>query len=185
MPSGLAIPSGMTSVGSTVAGGLETPDFLELRKNSMRAASETVPDGGPRSLYQVVPEKQTSVRGLMGSERGYDVSGVSGAPISVLGDERGSEVRTYSCACSTATDNTFTQRKANGVDISIDAGELEGLSEDALKKRYAEHSRGSAGVAGSREDMSDIVAKGMADMAKKKQKMDSEREGRTSTPLAP
>lgn len=64
------------------------------------------------------------------------------------------------------------QRKANGVDISIDAGELEGLSADELQKRYAEHSRGSAGVAGSREDMSDIMAKGMSDMAKKKQKME-------------
>ena len=58
------------------------------------------------------------------------------------------------------------------MDISIDAGELEGLSADELQHRYAEHSRGSAGVSGSREDMSDIMAKGMADMAKKKQKMD-------------
>lgn len=80
------------------------------------------------------------------------------------------------CVCSTVAHNNLTQRKANGVDISIDAGELEGLSEDELKKRYAEHSRGSAGVAGSREDMSDIVAKGMADMAKKKQKMESDRD---------
>ena len=58
------------------------------------------------------------------------------------------------------------------MDISIDAGELDGLSTDDLQRRYAEHSRGNAGVAGSREDMSDIMAKGMADMAKKKQKMD-------------
>jgi splicing factor 3B subunit 2 len=94
-PSGLETPSGMTSVVSTVAGGLETPDFLELRKQSGRAASEAV-DAGPRSLYQVVPEKQTSVRGLMGSERGYDVSAVSGAPIPVLGDERATKVR-FNC----------------------------------------------------------------------------------------
>ncbi|KZP18309.1 DUF382-domain-containing protein [Athelia psychrophila] len=152
-PSGLATPSGMTSVVSTVAGGLETPDFLELRKNSTRAASEV--DSGPRSLYQVVPEKQTNVRGLMGSERGYDVSAVAGAPIPVLGE-----------------DGRGTKRKANGVDISIDAGELEGLSADELQRRYAEHSRGNAGVSGSREDMSDIMAKGMSDMAKKKQKTD-------------
>jgi splicing factor 3B subunit 2 len=85
-------PSGMTSVVSTVAGGLETPDFLELRKHSGRSVSEAV-EAGPRSLYQVVPEKQTSVRGLMGSERGYDVSAVSSAPIPVLGDERGTKVR--------------------------------------------------------------------------------------------
>lgn len=85
-PSGLETPSGMTSVVSTVAGGLETPDFLELRKNTARAQSEAT-DTGPRSLYQVVPEKQTAVRGLMGSERGYDVSAVANAQaaIPVLG----------------------------------------------------------------------------------------------------
>lgn len=97
----------MTSVVSTVAGGLETPDFLELRKNSGgRATSEVVERDrdreGPRSLYQVVPEKQTNVRGLMGSERGYDVSAVSGAPIPVLGDDRGTKVCTnFFCSVST------------------------------------------------------------------------------------
>lgn len=93
-PSGMETPSGMASVVSTVAGGLETPDFLELRKNATRAPSEAV-DSAPRSLYQVVPEKQAAVRGLMGSERGYDVSAVTnaGAAIPVLGDERGTKVR--------------------------------------------------------------------------------------------
>lgn len=90
-PSGMETPSGLTSVVSTVTGGLETPDFLELRKNATRAASDSA-DTGPRSLYQVVPEKQTSIRGLMGSERGYDVSGVSGGSVPVLGDERSNKV---------------------------------------------------------------------------------------------
>jgi len=142
-PSGLETPSGMASVVSTIAGGLETPDFLELRKNSTRATSEAA-DSGPRSLYQVVPEKQTSVRGLMGSERGYDVSAVAnpGAAIPVLGEGRG------------------TKRK-NGVDVSIDAGELEGLSEEELRRKYDAHARGSAGVPGAdnREDFSDLIAK--------------------------
>ena len=80
----------MTSVVSTVAGGLETPDFLELRKNASRTVSES--ESGPRSLYQVVPEKQTSIRGLMGSDRAYDVSAVSGTSVPVLGDERGTKV---------------------------------------------------------------------------------------------
>jgi splicing factor 3B subunit 2 len=163
----------MTSVVSTVAGGLETPDFLELRKNSTRSASEAAETSGPRSLYHVVPEKQTTTRGLMGSERGYDVSAVAGAPIPVLGDERGTKVGALVVFLCYSTDRTSDlQRKANGIDISIDAGELEGLSADELQRRYAEHSRGNAGVSGSREDMSDIMAKGMADMAKKKQKMD-------------
>lgn len=91
-PSGLETPSGMASVVSTVAGGLETPDFLELRKNARPSADAG--ESGPRSLYQVVPEKQTNVRGLMGSERGYDVSALGGSAIPVLGDERGGKVGT-------------------------------------------------------------------------------------------
>ncbi|KAJ7449551.1 DUF382-domain-containing protein [Mycena latifolia] len=157
-PSGLETPSGMTSVVSTVAGGLETPDFLELRKG--RAASEAY-DAGPRSLYQVVPEKQTSVRGLMGSERGYDVSAVaSHANIPVLGDERS------------------TKRKANGVDVSIDAAELEGLSEEELRRKYDAHSRGSAGVPGSREDFSDFVAKEVASRSKKQKAQERDRDSK-------
>ncbi|KAH9989984.1 hypothetical protein BJV77DRAFT_645816 [Russula vinacea] len=88
-PSGLATPSGMASVVSTVAAGLETPDFLELRKTSTASVRD---DGGNRQLYSVLPEKQTSVRGLMGSERGYDISGVAGASVPVLGEERGNKV---------------------------------------------------------------------------------------------
>lgn len=81
---------------STVAGGLETPDFLELRKNSTRTQADSS-ESGPRSLYKVVPERQTSVRGLMGSERAYDVAAVSsGSSVPVLGDERGKKVRTTS-----------------------------------------------------------------------------------------
>ncbi|KIN99510.1 hypothetical protein M404DRAFT_1004614 [Pisolithus tinctorius Marx 270] len=153
-PSGLATPSGLTSVVSTVAGGLETPDFLELRKTTTRETAEST--SGPRSLYHVVPEKQTNVRGLMGSERGYDVAAVTGgqAAIPVLGEDRG------------------TKRK-NGVDVSLDASELEGMSTEDLKRKYEQHARGSAGVPGSKEDFSDMVAK---EMAKKKQKMDRDRE---------
>jgi splicing factor 3B subunit 2 len=154
-PSGLATPSGMASVVSTVAAGLETPDFLELRKTTTAPVRD---ESGNRQLYSVLPEKQTSVRGLMGSERGYDVSGVSGATVPVLKEERG------------------TKRKAGGVDVSLDASELEGLSEDELRRRYDAQSRGSAGVPGQgpgREDFSEMVAK---EMAKKRQKMEADRE---------
>jgi len=154
-PSGLATPSGMTSVMSTVTGGLETPDFLELRKNAARPPE---PDHSRRSLYQVVEEKQTSVRGLMGSERGYDMSAVSGGsgPLPVLGDERG------------------TKRKANGVDVSIDAADLENMSEDKLRKKYDAQSKGSAGVPGSKEDLSEVVAMEGA----KRRKMEADRAAR-------
>ena len=98
-PSGLETPSGMASVVSTVAGGLETPDFLELRKNASRASD--VGDSS-RSLYHVVPERQTSVRGLMGSDRAYDITGVSGTAqnLPVLGEERGTKVSVLKkCKC--------------------------------------------------------------------------------------
>lgn len=49
------------------------------------------------------------------------------------------------------------------------------MTEDELRRRYEQHSRGSAGVAGSKEDFSDMVAK---EMAKKKQKMDRERDSK-------
>jgi hypothetical protein len=80
----------MASVVSTVAAGLETPDFLELRKTTTAPVRD---EGGNRQLYSVLPEKQTSVRGLMGSERGYDISGVSGAVVPVLKEDRGTKVR--------------------------------------------------------------------------------------------
>ena len=45
------------------------------------------------------------------------------------------------------------QRKANsGVAISLDAAELEGLSEEELRARYA-----AAGPRGTHEDLSDLV----------------------------
>lgn len=71
---------------------------------------------------------------------------------------------------------TGGQRK-NGVDVSLDAAELEGMSTEDLKRKYEQHSRGSAGVPGSKEDFSDMVAK---EMAKKKAKMEKEKETRKS-----
>lgn len=89
-PSGLDTPSGFNSVTSTVPGGLETPDFLDLRKR--REATDV--DEGPKSLYQVIPERESRMRGLMGSDRVYDVSGIQQAPPPpVLGrEERGTKV---------------------------------------------------------------------------------------------
>lgn len=68
---------------------------------------------------------------------------------------------------------SFSQRR-NGVDVSIDAAELEGMSEEELRRKYEQHSRGSAGVPGAhgREDFSDMIGK---EMSKRKQK--AERDG--------
>jgi splicing factor 3B subunit 2 len=62
------------------------------------------------------------------------------------------------------------------VDVSIDAADLDDISEEELRRKYEAHSRGRAGVpGGDKEDFSDMVAK---EMAKKKQKMDKERKGK-------
>lgn len=85
-PSGLATPSGYHSVVSTVPGGLETPDFMDLRKNT-KAQAEDVPSG-PKELYQVIPERETTSRGLMGSSTAYDIGAVGkGIGLAVLGGE--------------------------------------------------------------------------------------------------
>lgn len=60
------------------------------------------------------------------------------------------------------------------MDVSIDASELENLSEDQLRRKYDASSRGNAGVASSGEDMSDIVA---AESAKRR-KMEADRAAR-------
>ncbi|KAK4047787.1 hypothetical protein OIV83_005129 [Microbotryomycetes sp. JL201] len=137
-PSGLETPSGLASVTSTVPGGLDTPAFLDLRKQ--RESTEA--EDGPRSLYQVIPERDSRIRGLMGSDRVYDMSVVAGGGAPVLGqDERG------------------TKRKAGGVDVAIDVADLEGLSETDLRARYEEATR--RGTAPS-EDFSDFVSKEVA-----------------------
>jgi len=73
-PSGMATPSGMHSVTSTVPAGLETPAFAELRKKS-RQDSEAPGPSQPRDLYQVIPERESTSRGFMGSSTAYDMSG--------------------------------------------------------------------------------------------------------------
>lgn len=99
-PSGLATPSGLNSVTSTVPGGLATPDFLQLRKES-RAESDVSATPVPRDLYQVIPERQVSASGFMGSSTAYDVASVSapGQGARVLGQEdRGTKASTLSSA---------------------------------------------------------------------------------------
>lgn len=84
-PSGMATPSGLHSVTSTVPGGLETPEFVELRKQRRQESEAPGPGPSqPRDLYQVIPEREASSRGFMGSSTSYDMSTVGSGP-AVLG----------------------------------------------------------------------------------------------------
>jgi splicing factor 3B subunit 2 len=60
------------------------------------------------------------------------------------------------------------------VDVSIDASELETLSEEQLRRKYEASNRGNAGVQSRGGDMSDIVA---AESAKRR-KMEADRAAR-------
>lgn len=59
--------------------------------------------------------------------------------------------------------------------MSIDAAELEGLSEEELRRKYDAGARGGAGVPGAREDFSDMVAKESAKRKKQEQQRESKR----------
>ncbi|PWN53293.1 DUF382-domain-containing protein [Violaceomyces palustris] len=127
-PSGMETPSGFASVTSTVPGGLETPGFLELRKDGRGGSDSTFEDeqqddGRPKQLYQVIPETGTSVRGFMGSEKAYalqSLGGANGQNPQVLGaEERG----------------TKRKHQQGGVDVALDPSELE-LSQEELQERF-------------------------------------------------
>lgn len=150
---GMETPSGFASVASTVPGGLETPDYLELRKR--RETTEDTDAGGPpRQLYQVLPEQRANIKGLLGSERSYDTRNIGTGNVPILGvDDRGQK------------------RKADGVDVSIDAAELDGMSEAELRQRFEHAKRTSSGAGqGGREDFSEFVAE---EAAKRRQKADT------------
>jgi splicing factor 3B subunit 2 len=85
----------MQTAVSTVPGGLETPDFLQLRKDARPGDSEISATPVPRELYQVIPERQTSSRGFMGSSTAYDISNLgegAGGPRVLGQDDRGTKV---------------------------------------------------------------------------------------------
>ena len=71
----------------------------------------------------------------------------------------------------------FNASKSLPIEGLHHAAELEGMSEEELRRKYEQHARGSAGVPGAhgREDFSDMIGK---EMAKRKQKADRDREGR-------
>jgi len=92
MAQGMETPSGFTSVASTVPGGLETPDFLELRKRR-ETTTDTDAGGPPRQLYQVVQEQRSNISGLLGSDRSYDTRNIGTGNVPILGvDDRGQKV---------------------------------------------------------------------------------------------
>jgi len=172
-PSGMATPSGMHSVTSTVPAGLETPAFAELRKNRRQDSEAPAPGPSvPRDLYQVIPERETTSKGFMGSSSAYDMSSVGGP--GVLGAEDiGKKVSSIFALHST---QLTVQRKVGDVDVSMDDDEM---SQEQLKAKY-EASRSAAsrvhvpGADADRSGFDDVVS----DQMKKRTKVQEPKKGK-------
>ncbi|KAJ2889195.1 hypothetical protein FB639_000064 [Coemansia asiatica] len=130
---------------ASIASGLETPSVLQLRKQT--AADESVER---KSLYTVLPEQATAkLEGIMGSQFTYDMS---------------------SALDPSKTAGKKAKPVGKGVDIALDASELEGLDEEALKAKYEEAAYGASIGSGvqNHEDLSDMVAEHAATQARKR-----------------
>ncbi|KAI9326900.1 DUF382-domain-containing protein [Obelidium mucronatum] len=155
--SGLVTPSGLASVPS----GLETPDYIELRKESRR-------DEGPKELYKIIPQKDTAVRGFMGSQHTYDLSSA------------GSQFAPPPPSSGTASESSRKRKPMPGlvndkpVAMSLNPEDLEeGLEGDGVKRAYEEKMKAARKEAAG-EDFSDLVAEhANRQMAKKRKKDDT------------
>ncbi|KAI8327803.1 hypothetical protein BC941DRAFT_385930 [Chlamydoabsidia padenii] len=152
---GLVTPSGLASV-STVASGLETPDVIELRKEGRRPAA----DQEEKQLYQVLPQVDKKISGLMGSQHGYDLQSIDKPVI------------------APTSGRMATKRKLDNVDVAIDPSELEsGLDESTLRAKYEEKIKSKLPTANA-EDLSDMYAEHASRQAAKKKKSAQDGKGK-------
>ncbi|QSL67145.1 hypothetical protein MERGE_001534 [Pneumocystis wakefieldiae] len=148
-PSGVETPSGMVS---SVPSGIETPEYIELRKQRI---PEVEVDSG-RSFYQPLAEQQSRIKGFMGSEHIYDLSSVNKLPVLDAPESR--------------------KKKKNGVDVSLDPSLLENennrpLAEKQLREKYEEAQRMQRiDPKGWDQDLSEMVAEQAAKQSAKRQK---------------
>ncbi|EGF80398.1 hypothetical protein BATDEDRAFT_35091 [Batrachochytrium dendrobatidis JAM81] len=157
-PDGLVTPSGLASVPS----GLETPNFIELRKRPMGE-----PAGPPKQLYTVVEQKETSIKGFMGSQHVYDMSNVTAA-------SSGSGAAVESAASKASAAKRKLGIVSSAIQVSLNPDDLaDGLDDGTLKRKFDQEVlavRAEAAV--GREDFSDMVAENAQKQAKKRQKKD-------------
>ncbi|KAJ2551256.1 hypothetical protein EV175_003759 [Coemansia sp. RSA 1933] len=149
--------SGLASIPS----GLETPSIIQLRKQATSAGQEA-----NKQLYTILPEKETAqLEGIMGSTFTYDMS-------TALDPSKRPAAGQGASAGSKKSSSKWDKQIDRGVDIALDATELDGLDEEALKARYEEAAseahRGPGGVV--QEDLSDMVAEHAAATQTQKRK---------------
>ncbi|KAJ5635437.1 uncharacterized protein N7484_008750 [Penicillium longicatenatum] len=159
-PSGLDTPSGMASAAPSEFVGTESvAGEFDVRKH--HRGTETEETVHPRSAYQVIPEKQTSVQGFFGGDRAYDLSTSSGKP-PLLGVD----------------DQTRKRKKPGDVDVSVDLDAIQagdGLSKESLQNMYdVQRQQQNQPQWGFQEDLSDMIAQ----ESRKRLRKEEERRGK-------
>ncbi|KAJ3354135.1 hypothetical protein HDU83_005741 [Entophlyctis luteolus] len=159
--SGLVTPSGLSSVPS----GLETPEFIELRKESRR-------DDGPKELYKIIPQKENAIRGFMGSQHTYDMSAAGASTTFAPPPPSSGTTSSSGSAKRKMIPGLITDKP---VAMSLNPEDLEdGLSGDAVKRAYEDKMRAARKEAAP-ENFSDLVAEHAGKMANKRRRKDEEK----------
>lgn len=170
VPGGLQTPGGLETPGGFVSSvptdyhgpsGVESSMAGEFDLRKQRKGYETEESvAGPRSAYQVIPERQARAEGFFGSDRVYDLSKNRGP---VLGQE----------------DESRKRKKPGDVDVALDPEALashDGISKDELRRRF-EEGRKEEGVGAQWQQYDDDLSEMIAQESRKRIKRDEERRG--------
>jgi len=101
-----------------------------------------------KTLYTIIPQKETTITGFMGSQHIYNMDAVTG------GNKR---------------------KNANDIEVALNPEELEeGLDEDTVRRKY-EQQMEMEKESQVKEDFSDMVAEHAQRQAKKRKKMEDKK----------
>mmetsp|Transcript_22765 Transcript_22765/g.54443 ORF Transcript_22765/g.54443 Transcript_22765/m.54443 type:complete len:516 (-) Transcript_22765:166-1713(-) len=148
---------------TSLASGLETPassglESFDVRKNSVMGGTET-PDSSmaefnirkDKSLYQVISQEDAKVgQELLGSSFKYNVNDPNSAAVAAAKKDKNLVA-------------LIKNQSSAGVEVTIDASELEGMDASLLQEKYEST---VAGQKNAREDVSDVFE----EQAKKRKK---------------
>ncbi|GAB1212899.1 hypothetical protein ATERTT37_002048 [Aspergillus terreus] len=143
-PSGFETPSGLASaVPSEFVEAENVAGEFDVRKHY--GGTETEESTMHKSAFQVIPERQTNVRGFFGGDRVYDLNASSGN-LPVLG----------------ADEENKKRKKPGDIDVSMDPDALqanEGISKESIRNLYETHRQRETNPNwGFQEDLSDMIA---------------------------
>lgn len=172
VPGGLQTPGGLETPGGFVSSvptdyphgpsGVESSMAGEFDLRKQRRGYETEEStAGPRSAYQVIPERQARAEGFFGSDRVYDLSKNRGG-MPVLGQE----------------DDSRKRKKPGDVDVALDPEALashDGISKDELRRKFDE-GRKEDGI-GAQWQYDDDLSEMIAQESRKRIKRDEEKHG--------